>query len=185
MSATVRIRCSSYIWNIPSIYYFIFFSSSSSYIFLFVRVYMCMYEFFSAYVYLSINLSFLPPSFSLFLSLRISFLLSLTLSLTLSHTFSLTTPFSLSLLYCLTLFYSVTSLTPSWLTSMKAMAHLNQLIQEEKNKIKVQGLCHSGNTYSIKNILLSLDQITPIVKELQVNWYSSFFDFFDLYLFIY
>ena len=52
---------------------------------------------------------------------------------------------------------------------MKAMAHLNQLIQEEKNKIRIQGLCHSGNTYSIKNIILSLDQITPIVKELQVN----------------
>ena len=78
---------------------------------------------------------------------------------------------SLSFFLCLFLFLflSVTSLVPSWIISMKAMAHLSRMIKEEKNKIRAQELCHSANTYSIKNILLSLDQITPIVKELQVN----------------
>ena len=108
----------------------------------------------------------------LFFVLSHSSFLPSSLSLLLPHFLSQS---SLSFFLCLLLFLflSVTSLVPSWITSMKAMAHLNRMINEEKNKIRVQELCHSANTYSIKNILLSLDQITPLVKELQVN--SSFF----------
>ena len=123
--------------------------------------------------------SFLPFPVSLCFSLP--HLLSLSLSLlffVLSHSSFLPSSHSLllphflshsSLSFFLFLFLSVISLVPSWMTSMKAMAHLSRMIKEEKNKIRAQELCHSANTYSIKNILLSLDQITPVVKELQVN----------------
>ena len=120
---------------------------------------------------------------SLFFSPTLTFSLSLSLLFfALSHSSFLPSSHSLllphflshsSLSFFLFLFLSVISLVPSWITSMKAMAHLNRMIKEEKNKMRAQELCHSANTYSIKNILLSLDQITPIVKELQVNF--SFF----------
>ena len=152
-------------------------------------VYACM-GIFSVYVYPYLNHSDFLSAFSclsLFFSPTLTFSLSVSLLFfVLSHSsflpssHSLLLPHflshsSLSFFLCLFLFLllSVTSLVPSWIISMKAMAHLNRMINEEKNKIRVQELCHSANTYSIKNILLSLDQITPLVKELQVN--SSFF----------
>ena len=176
-------------------------SLSSVPLFIFIFLFICL----STYLY-PIILSLSLLSFSRFISqsrlhqfLLLFFLdffsflylsLSFSVSLSLSLSVSLSLIFYLSLSFFISVYLSLLVsplIPPPWMTSAKAMANLNQLIKEEKQKVIDLGLCQSPNSYSFKNILLSVDQITPIVKELQVTerFLSRFYYLIHFIYFIY
>ena len=67
----------------------------------------------------------------------------------------------------------VSPLVPSWILAARSYATLYLHINQEKLKLLKKGLCLPHKEYSLKNVLLSLDQVTPIVKEFQVEKFDN------------